>query len=130
MYCPYFNYLQEYQLLSEDMYRQYSPPGGPPPFGGGAPGGQGTPGGPSGGPPGPPPSFTPVKSGPQVKAIETGAIRACRFRYVYIWLNNRRSFWAWLIFVGRTSIAGWRWDGRRWLYFGMDTRRIESFVCH
>lgn len=133
MYCPYFGYLEDFELLSGNMYRQFSPPGGPPPFGGGGqpPSGGGAqgPGGP-GGPGGPPPSFTPSKSGPQLKAVEPGAIRFCRYRYSYIWLDNGRSFWAWLTFVGRRSVAGWRWNGRRWVYFGIDTRRIESFVCY
>jgi hypothetical protein len=116
-------------------YRQFFPGGGPtpprPPFG--------PQGGPQGGAPsGPPPSFTPSKTNAQgfgtqggiVKAVDPGAIRPCRFRFVYIWVRNGNSFWAWLTFVGRRSISGFRWNGRRWVYFGMDTRRIESFVCY
>jgi hypothetical protein len=121
-------------------YRQFFPGGGftppRPPFG--PPGGQ--PGGPQGGAPsGPPPSFTPSKSQTQgfggpggigIKAVDPGAIRPCRFRFVYIWVRNGNSFWAWLTYVGRRSVSGFRWNGRRWVYFGMDTRRIESFVCY
>jgi hypothetical protein len=33
------------------------------------------------------------------------------------------------VFVGRNSVAGWRWNGFRWVYFGVDLRRIDSFVC-
>jgi hypothetical protein len=122
-------------------YRQFFPGGGTtpprPPFG--PPGGPQ--GGPQGGPPsGPPPSFVPKKSQAQVhgfggpggispQAIDSGAIRRCRFRFVYIWLRNGNSFWAWLTFVGPRSAAGYRWNGRRWVYFGVDLRRIESFVC-
>jgi hypothetical protein len=123
-------------------YRQFFPGGGfqppRPPFG--PPGGPQ--GGPQGGvPSGPPPSFTPSKSqakiqgfggpgGIGVQAVDPGAIRPCRFRFVYIWLRNGNSFWAWLTFVGRRSVSGYRWNGRRWVYFGVDTRRIESFVCY
>ena len=134
-------------------YRQFFPGGGGggftpprPPFG--PPGGlQGGPqGGPQGGAPsGPPPSFTPSKSqaqgfGPQggyglqggfgIQAVDPGAIRPCRFRFVYIWLRGGNSFWAWLTFVGRRSVSGFRWNGRRWVYFGIDTRRIDSFICY
>lgn len=109
-------------------YRQLPPqtPPGPPPMGGGAGGPQ-----PHQGPPsGPPPSFTPKQQQYQPKAVDPRAIRRCMYRYSYIRLNNGSSFWAWITFVGRTSIAGWRWNGRRWVYFGIDLRRIASFVCY
>lgn len=85
------------------------------------------------GPPaGPPPSNIPVKAqaGVGTLAVDPGSLRRCRFRYVYIWLDNGRSFWVWLTFVGSRSISGWRWTGRRWVYFGIDTRRIDSFACY
>jgi hypothetical protein len=63
-------------------------------------------------------------------AVDPGAIRPCRFRFVYLWLDNRQQFWAWLIFVGRQSVAGWRWTGFNWVYFGLDLNRISSFVCY
>jgi len=89
--------------------------------------------GPASGPPsGPPPGFTPQKApgGVGVKAVDPGAIRRCTFRFVFIWPERGRGFWAFLVFVGPRSIAGWRWNGRRWVYFGMDLRRIDSFVCY
>lgn len=110
---------------------QQGPPSGPP---GGGPGGPG-------GPPGPPPSMTPSKSGgsfqsqgsfggPQVKAVSPGSIRPCRYQFVYIWLRNGRSFWAWLTYVDRRTASGFRWNGRRWVYFGVDLRRIDYFECY
>lgn len=127
------------------LYRQQFPfPGGGPtpprpPFG---PPGGGFPGvgGQGGAPTTPPPNFAPSKSqgqslgaGPQgvgTLAVDPGAIRPCTFRFVYIWLRNGNSFWAWLTFVGRRSVSGFRWNGRRWVYFGIDTRRIDQFVCY
>ena len=113
---------------------QFMPPGFPsgqgqgfPPFT--PPGGEAGMGPPSG----PPPSFVPSQATAQqagVFAVDPGAIRPCRFRYVYIWLDNGQQFWAWLIFVGRRSVAGWRWTGFNWIYFGVDTDRISSFVCY
>lgn len=88
----------------------------------------------TGPPSGPPPSFVPSQAAAQqtvgVLAVDPGAIRRCRFRFVYIWLDNRQQFWAWLIFVGRRSVAGWRWTGFNWVYFGVDIDRISSFVCY
>ncbi len=108
----------------------FFPPGqgqGPPPFG--PPGG----GAGLGPPPGRPPAFTPSVSAAQqagIFAVDPGAIRPCRFRFVYIWLDNGRQFWAWLVFTGRNSVAGWRWTGFNWVYFGIDINRISSFVCY
>lgn len=82
----------------------------------------------------PPPSFTPSKStakagGINTKAVDTGSIRPCLYRFTYIWQSNRRSYWAYLTYVGRRSISGWRWMGFRWVYFGLDLRKIDSFYC-
>ncbi|WP_242960862.1 hypothetical protein [Clostridium peptidivorans] len=112
--CPFF----------KQFYRQMPTPSSPP-----GPGQGNRP------PSGPPPSVTPqepvtASGGPQTFAVDPGAIRRCVFRFVYIWPRRGRSFWIWLTFVGRRSIAGWKWDGRRWFYFGMDLRDIRSFRCH
>ncbi|WP_067726568.1 hypothetical protein [Oceanobacillus damuensis] len=110
-------------------------PGGP----GGFPGGPGGfPGGPGGFPGGgqqtgapttPPPSFTPTQSDFQALAVDPGGIRGCLFRFTYIWLR-RDAFWFYPTFVGRNSIAGFRWTGFRWVYFGIDLDRIQSFQCY
>lgn len=105
----------------------------------GSPPGQGPPSGapfqgPASGPPsGPPPEFAPQKapkSGIGIMAVDAGSIRRCTFRFVYIWPERGRGFWAFLISVSRRSVSGWRWNGRRWVYFGMDLRRIDSFECY
>jgi hypothetical protein len=117
------------------------PPGGP---GGKGPGGKGPGGGGGGGmaPTSAPPGFTPSQSqaysfgggggGGQfgVYAVDPGAIRPCLYQFIYIWPSWGPGFWAWLTFVGRRSVAGFRWNGRRWVYFGMDTRQISSFYCY
>jgi hypothetical protein len=128
-FCPYMN--QQFDENEDEDFR--SPNGFAPPFSPGQGPGFGPPSGGQGGPPsGPPPSFTPSLTqaqGPGVFAVDPGAIRPCTFQFVFIRLTNRRSFWAWLTFVGRNSVAGYRWNGRRWVYFGVDLRRIDSFFC-
>jgi len=115
------------------------PPFGPPSGGGdqppfGPPGGIGAPG--QAGPPlGPPPSeIPPLQSQSQIGifAVDPGGIRPCLYRFTYIRLNNGRSFWYYPIFVGRNSIAGYRWRRRqfRWVYFGIDLNEIRSFSCY
>lgn len=132
-FCPFMNQNQE----NDEEYGAFRSPNGPPFTPPGQGPGFGPPfgppsGGQSGPPSGPPPSKTPtLKStgGPTVKAVDPGAIRPCRYQYVYIWPKYGRPFWAWLTFVGPRSAAGYRWTGYRWRYFGIDLNQIESFEC-
>jgi len=130
-----FGPIQGGQFFPPGQGPGFFPPGQGPGFfppgqGPGTPPGQGPGGGPGGGPPtGRPPSFVPQQA-PGILAIDPGSIRRCMFRFVYIWLDNGQQFWAWLVFVGRNSVAGWRWNGFRWVYFGVDLNRISSFVCY
>lgn len=89
--------------------------------------------GPSGGPPGPPPNITPRRPfsvGIQPAAISPGSIRPCRFQFVYMWLSNGVSFWAWILNVDSRTVSGFRWTGFRWLYFAVSLNRIDFFQCY
>lgn len=82
----------------------------------------------------PPPAITPRRPDgdsrqPGLFFVDPGAIRPCLFQFVYLWLTDGRQFWAWLVFVGPNSVAGWRWTGFNWVFFGTDLRNIDSFVC-
>lgn len=91
------------------------------------PGGQQGPGAPP--PTAPPPQFTPQQPSASPLAVDPGAISGCLFRNTFVWLNNGEGFWFFPTFVGRTSVAGFRWNGRFWMYFGIDLRRIQTFTC-
>lgn len=81
----------------------------------------------------PPPNFTPKQSeskSSNTKAIDQGAIAPCTFRFSYIWPKKGNSFWAFLIYVGKKSVAGWKFMRGRWVYFGMDLKEIKSFTCY
>lgn len=81
----------------------------------------------------PPPNITPqLTQTPDVElqAVDPGAIKPCVYRFSYIWMKNGKSFWAYLIYVGRTSASGWRYQGNRWVYFGVDLKDIKSFTCY
>ncbi|WP_238327924.1 collagen-like protein [Paenibacillus gorillae] len=119
----------------------FFPPSGPPGFPGfpGFPGQPGQPG-PSGppGPPGqpgamgpssPPPAFTPQQPAVTPFAVDPRAIAGCLFRNTYVWLVNRNQFWFYPIFVGRTSVAGFQWNGRFWIYTGLSLQSIQQFQC-
>ena len=86
-------------------------------------------------PPGPPPSFTPQLQSPLgqgqpiTPAIDSGAIRICLFRWTYIWLRGNQQFWFYPIFIGPRSIAGFRWNGWTWRFFGVNLNQIVQFQC-
>jgi hypothetical protein len=77
----------------------------------------------------PPPPFIPQQAAATPFAVDPGAIRLCLFRNTFIWLSNGEGFWFYPIFVGPRSVAGFRWNGRFWTIFGIDTRHIISFTC-
>lgn len=88
-----------------------------------------------------PPNMTPSKNDPEVKALNTnnknnpkavspGSISFCLYKFTYIWEHRGRSYWAYLLAVDRRSISGLRWINRRWVFFGLDLRRIDSFICY
>lgn len=119
-----------------DYYPHYrvfpGQPGGQfPGFPGQFPGFPGQPGGgqQGGQPMSPPPSFTPQQPTATLFAVDPGAISGCRFRNTYVWLNNGEAFWFFPTYIGRRSVAGFRWFRYFWAYFGIDTNRIRSFTC-
>jgi hypothetical protein len=121
--------IQDERTLGQ-LFPQMGPPQGPPP---GSPGfppsfpGQGAE---AGAPTTPPPSFVPAQTQQfGAFAVDPGSIRRCLFRFTYVWLRNFQQFWFYPIFVGRTSISGYRWTGNRWVFFGISLRQIESFTC-
>lgn len=95
---------------------------------------------PPGLPKSPPPNYIPSKSdsgvqsfsssGYGAKAVSPGSIRFCLYKFTYIWERSGRNYWAFLLNVDRRSVSGFRWFRRRWVYFGVDLRRIDSFVCY
>ena len=151
---PYSNY--EFSPIPYESLncRSELPPGGIFPGGGfpGSPVSPGFPGGnfPGGGFPGgmsnqpnvpksPPPNYIPSKqdkgvqsfsSSKGTKAVSPNSIRFCLFKYTYIWEVNGRSYWTFLLNVDKRSVSGFRWLGFTWVYFGLDLRRIDSFICY
>lgn len=149
--CPYRQYMFTDPLSREQMQGPGGPPPPRPPQGPGfGPPPPRPPQGPEFGPPPPrppqgpgfgpppgrPPAVTPNKMHAHKKtavgpmAVEPRTLRPCRFRFTFIWPERGRGFWAWITFVGRRSISGYRWNGYRWVYFGMDVRQIDSFICY
>lgn len=102
-------------------------PGRPP--GGGQQGGPGQMQAPTSAPPNYVPEYP--GGGVQTFAVDPGAIRGCLYRYTYVWTSRRQGFWFYPTFVGRTSVAGFRWRSRqrRWEYFGIDLNNIDQFRC-
>lgn len=146
---PEPNYDETYD--SNDELDRYPTPGNPPNFPAPPSSQSHGPGnynaGPNSKPPmGPPPSYTPSKSGKNVKYlgatnykspggatlkyVSDDSIRFCLYKYTYIWQRNGRAYWAFLIHTDRRSVSGFRWINYRWGYFGLDLRSIDSFECY
>ena len=75
-----------------------------------------------------PPAYTP-RHVPGLRAVDAGAISGCLYSFTYLWLNNRQQFWFFPTFVGRRSVAGYRWMHNNWVYMGFDLRMVDSFFC-
>ncbi len=116
----------------------FGPPQGQPPFG--PPQGQPPFGPPQGQPlmpysPGPhnfgqfAPNMRPPNYIPRRPNFFPGPIRLCRNRFAFIWLNNGRRFWAWISSVTPRIVYGYRWNGRRWIYFEVMVNNINTFIC-
>lgn len=134
-------FIQDDQIFNiDDSQRR------PPPFGNFLPGfpntlpGSQAPQSPGGGMNlGSPPNFTPSKNSPEVqnfqssgatKFVSPNSIRMCLFKFTYIWETNGNNYWAFIFDVDRRTVTGLRWFRGRWHYFGLDLRRIASFVCY
>ncbi|MEW9121812.1 MAG: hypothetical protein AB2421_03795 [Thermotaleaceae bacterium] len=59
----------------------------------------------------------------------TDAISPCLNKFVYIWLRDGGSFWTYLIYAETKYIAGWRWSGEEWNYFGTRMVNVDYFIC-
>lgn len=97
---------------------------------------------------GSPPNFTPSKNTPGVKslsgdtagnkgkggnktkAVSPGSISFCLFKFTYIWEKGGRNYWAFLLNVDKKSISGLRWFRGSWVYFGLDLKKVDSFICY
>lgn len=98
---------------------------------------------PPGMPKSPPPNYIPRKTdagvqkmaisegaGIQPYAVSAGSIRFCLYKFTYIWEVSGRNYWAFLLNISRRTVSGFRWFRGTWVYFGVDLRRIDSFVCY
>lgn len=74
-----------------------------------------------------PPSIIPEKKEEQVQ-LET--IEPCICRYIFLWLKNGVSFWAWLTCVDCKHAFGYKWDNNVWIYFMVNLNQIDSFQCY
>lgn len=73
-------------------------------------------------PPLPPPSFIPPK--PAVSYIVD-----CVYQYTYVWLRTGQSFWFYPTYVDAEGVAGFRWSGSYWYFYGIDPRFIDAVSC-
>ncbi|MCP8615478.1 transporter [Salirhabdus salicampi] len=70
--------------------------------------------------------------GPTIQAVDPESFYGCLRRITFVRLTNGSRFWFYPVFIGRRSVAGYRWSSRvqRWVYTGFDTELVESFQCY
>ncbi|WP_146808563.1 MULTISPECIES: collagen-like protein [Aneurinibacillus] len=101
---------------------------GPFPGEGQLPGGQGQPPQPTS----PPPSFVPQQpqGGVGTLAVAPSSLRMCLYRWTYVWLSNGEQYWIWPFSIQQRTVSFYRYiPFFGYTIGGLDTRRINSFVC-
>ncbi|MBB6454641.1 hypothetical protein HNQ94_003130 [Salirhabdus euzebyi] len=70
--------------------------------------------------------------GPTVQAVDPGSFYGCLRKVTFVRLTNGRRFWFYPTYIGRVSVAGYRWNRRsqRWIYTGFDANSVDSFQCY
>lgn len=75
------------------------------------------------------PTFRPPSYVPRKPYYHPGSVRICTNKMAYLWLVDGRNFWVWITYVTRRTVNGYRWTGRRWVYFEADVNEVETFYC-
>jgi hypothetical protein len=76
----------------------------------------------------PPPNYIPNVP-TLVISIESSAMSPCVHKYTYLWLKNGESFWAYIVYVGKRAVSGWKYKGGRWVQFNLHLKQIKNFTC-
>lgn len=75
-----------------------------------------------------PPHHTPPRPSP-TKSVDGYLMQPCLYTPTYLWLSNGQQFWFYPTFMGRRSVAGYRWSYSQWVYTGFGFDIIDSFTC-
>ena len=73
----------------------------------------------------PPPPFTPVYC-PILEPLSKNFMENQINRYVYIWLDNKMSFWFYCIDIKNHIVFGYAWVDEKLVYVYFDIGRINN----
>ncbi|MCL2854399.1 MAG: hypothetical protein FWE21_02120 [Defluviitaleaceae bacterium] len=74
-----------------------------------------------------PPSHTPSR--PAAKDfVDAGTMEGNMHRATYLWLTDGQQFWFCPTFLGKHSVAGYRWENGQWMYTGFGLDAVESLA--
>ncbi len=73
------------------------------------------------------PLSPPPKNKP--KKPRTSYIIDCMHQYTYVWLKRGNSFWFYPTRIEQGEVSGYRWDGRKWVFYGLDEKSIDQVAC-
>jgi hypothetical protein len=74
-----------------------------------------------------PPTNPPPKSRP--KKPRNSYIIDCIYEYTYVWPRRGNSFWFYPTRIEYGEVSGYRWDGRKWVFYGFDPNTIDQVSC-
>ena len=75
-----------------------------------------------GAPKSPPPRTIPKKP-------KNSYIIDCQHSYTYVWPKKGKPFWFYPTRIESGEISGYRWDGKRWTFYGFAPESISQVAC-
>jgi hypothetical protein len=75
---------------------------------------------------GPPKSPPPKKKPPKPK---TSYIIDCIHQYTYVWPKRGMSFWFYPTRIEKGEVSGYKWNGKKWIFYGLDEKSISQVAC-
>ena len=50
--------------------------------------------------------------------------------YTYVWPKHGKPFWFYPTRLLQGEVSGYRWDGKRWAFYGLDEKSISQVACY
>jgi len=74
-----------------------------------------------------PPVSPPSKTIP--KKPRTSYIIDCLHSYTYVWPKKGKPFWFYPTRIEYGEVSGYRWNGKKWTFYGFDPEYIDQVAC-
>lgn len=75
-----------------------------------------------------PPNSPPPKTKP--KKPKVSYIIDCMHQYTYVWPKHGKPFWFYPTRIEQGEVSGYRWDGKKWVFYGFGEKSISQVACY